>query len=179
MDEPTFNRFAYLKANFPIGTQLHNTSPRICILTMKLLIFASILVCASALDQAWRDHMKEKLTEFGLECAESEQATSEDIEALHNHKPPVTHAGRCVIFCVSKKLNLMNADGTLNVTPQSDWIEKVKETDSEAFEKMKTVYHHCADTVEVEADACDTSLSYAHCIKEEGHKVGLYTVSAD
>lgn len=94
-------------------------------------------------------------------------------------------------FIFTSKVFQMNPDGTLNVTPQSDWIEKVRETDSEAFEKMKTIYHHCADTgkpetlfnifcstqktfcfaVEVQDDACDTSLSYAHCIKEEGHKV--------
>nr|AMP19493.1 odorant binding protein 11 [Tomicus yunnanensis] len=147
---------------------------------MKLLIFfAVVIVCASAVDQALKDEMKEKLTEYGIECAESEKATPEDIEALHNHKPPVTHEGRCVIFCVSKKLTLMNEDGTLNTTPHSDWIQKVKENDVEAYEKMRNVYHTCADTVEIKDDACDTSLAFAQCIKEEGNKVGLYTVSAD
>ncbi|KAL1509203.1 hypothetical protein ABEB36_003976 [Hypothenemus hampei] len=138
----------------------------------SLVLFVSFLVGINALDQSLIEEKKQQIIEWGLECAESEKATPEDIEALKNHQPPVSHQGRCLLFCVNKKLQLMNEDGSINV-PHTTWLDKVKADDSELFEKLSKVYHSCIDKVTPKSDGCDTALDLVSCLKEEGEKDGL------
>nr|UWL63299.1 odorant binding protein 9 [Pagiophloeus tsushimanus] len=138
----------------------------------SFIILACVIVCAKAIDQALIDELKTQVQEYGIECAESEKATPEDVEALMNHKAPPTHAGRCVVFCVSKKMNLMNEDGTVAV-PKSEWLDKVKADDPEAYEKMQNLYTICKERVEAKSDGCDSAMELVSCVKYEGEKSGL------
>ncbi|XP_066252549.1 general odorant-binding protein 19d-like [Euwallacea similis] len=139
----------------------------------SIILLMCGLVCANALDQDLIDEKKGMVMEYGLECVESEKATTEDIVAMKEHKPPVTHEGRCVIFCVSKKLHMMNDDGTISQTPpKTEWLDKVKANDPEVYGNMEKVHQACIG-VENKEDGCDTAYEFVHCMKTESQKYGI------
>ncbi|XP_050308185.1 general odorant-binding protein 19d [Anthonomus grandis grandis] len=136
------------------------------------VLVVSVFASAYALSDALREEMMLDVQEYGIECAESEKATPEDIEALMNRKPPVTHNGKCVIFCVSKKLNLMNDDGSVVEKPSTSWLDKAKADDPDLFEKMAAIHELCKEQVKAD-DPCDAGLEFVACGKQEAVKAGL------
>lgn len=49
----------------------------------------------------------EKLQKDAETCAEETQATGEDISNMINHQPPATHNGKCMLFCLQKKMGIV------------------------------------------------------------------------
>nr|AOF39987.1 pheromone binding protein 1 [Cyrtotrachelus buqueti] len=137
-----------------------------------LLVLALALVAVNGLSESLVDEMKEKLQKYGLECAEKEKASEEDIQALMNHERPVTHAGKCTIFCTFKKFDLMKEDGSFG-PGDMDWIERAKADDAEFMEKLTGIQSTCEKTVQIDSDPCETALRAAKCAKDEGEKLGI------
>ncbi|CAG9761954.1 unnamed protein product [Ceutorhynchus assimilis] len=138
-----------------------------------ILILALFASFAYGLDKAIIDETKAKIGEYGVACIDSEKPTPEDVSALMKHSAPPTRAGRCVLFCVSKKLGLMTEDGQLADIPQSEIIEKIKADDAEVYNKLSQLHDLCKDRVEKSKDGCDASLELFSCTKYEAQKLDI------
>ncbi|XP_076274012.1 general odorant-binding protein 28a-like [Rhynchophorus ferrugineus] len=139
-----------------------------------LVVFALVLVAVNGLSESLIDEMKEKVQTFGLECAQQEKATEEDIQALLKKQAPVTHGGKCTIFCTMKKFDLMKEDGSFG-PGDLDWIERAKADDPEFMNKLLSVQVTCGK-IELDSDPCETALNAAKCAKEEGTKLGITSI---
>nr|UWL63295.1 odorant binding protein 5 [Pagiophloeus tsushimanus] len=140
---------------------------------MKSLLFLTcVFVCANALDKALVDELGRKLQISGVECSESENVPDDDMAGLMQGKMPSSHEGKCLLFCVGKKLNMMHPDGTFG-EGYVEWLTKVKADDPDAYTKIRTLDTDCQHKIQIDADPCETASRYYTCGKEEAPKVGL------
>ncbi|XP_030745601.1 general odorant-binding protein 28a [Sitophilus oryzae] len=138
----------------------------------RFVVLVAVLVTVNGLSDELINEFKEKVQTIGMQCAEQESATDEDIQALIKHEAPVTHGGKCTIFCTMEKLNIIKSDGTIG-EGDVEWLNKAKEDDSDFYEKLQSVHESCKETVEIAPDKCDTAFNLAKCAKEAGKKAGI------
>ncbi|XP_066252394.1 general odorant-binding protein 19d-like [Euwallacea similis] len=125
-----------------------------------------------ALSQSLVEEMTEKMKMYGLECAETENVSSDDLTALIQKQVPKTHEGKCVILCTAKKLNIMRDDGSIG-EGDVEWLARVKIDDPDVYDKMINTHKKCiADTVDNE-DLCEKATRLTICIFIESKKNGL------
>nr|WJJ63271.1 odorant binding protein 13 [Pachyrhinus yasumatsui] len=136
----------------------------------NLFVFLScVFMFVDALDQALVAELVEKIQEVGIECAEQEKTPQADIEALMNKEAPKTHEGKCTIFCVLKKINIMK-DATTLGAGYTPWLEKAQVDDPDFYSKLMKLYKICGSKVKENEDGCENAFALAACSKDEGIK---------
>ncbi|EFA02861.1 odorant binding protein 17 [Tribolium castaneum] len=140
--------------------------------TWFFLLLACSLTCA--LDQEFVDEFLEKMQEFGAQCAEETDATSDDIAELIARKlPPSTHEGKCMIFCMQKKFNMMKENGGIDRAGAIAALKPLQKADPELHQKVLKIFVTCGMRVKPSPDPCDTATELALCGKKEAEAIGL------
>ncbi|XP_044253885.1 uncharacterized protein LOC123004619 [Tribolium madens] len=136
------------------------------------LILGFTLTCA--LDQEFLDKFFEEMQEFGAQCAEETEATSDDIAELIARKlPPSTHEGKCMIFCMQKKFKMMKGNGSIDRAGAIAALKPLQKADPELYQKVLKIFVTCGMKVKPLPDPCDTATELALCAQKEAEAIGL------
>nr|AHE13794.1 odorant binding protein [Lissorhoptrus oryzophilus] len=139
-----------------------------------LFVFINIFLVANALSQSLIDELKRTTQEIGLACAQSEKATDADIELLMGHNSPTSHAGKCTVACVMKKMNILTPDGKFG-EGYTEWLDKAKADDPDFYNTLENMYKECEKKVTIHDDHCETALEIAACGKQKPVRLELRT----
>nr|AIX97050.1 odorant-binding protein 4 [Dastarcus helophoroides] len=136
------------------------------------LVFLCVVVAANALSQEFKDKVMAKLQAAAEKCTEETGATADDIAGLIAKKPPTTHEGQCMIFCMHKIFKVQKDDGSTGGEEAIKFLDPLKENDPALHDKMVQIYQTCANAP-TDPDPCVFATNLATCGIKTARELGI------
>nr|WKF45142.1 odorant-binding protein 9 [Podabrus annulatus] len=144
---------------------------------MKLLIVIACLIAVSyAGTNEVIDGLVNSFKKAAITCKGEVGATDADVQTMKANEIPTTPTGKCFVACVYNKLNFMTEDGKFKKDVAYEFIEKLKDIDTELYGKFTKMADTCFDEVVETSDACETATNMLACIKTESDALGIKLV---